>query len=499
MIRRRAGGVLLVLAEASWGSLLLAALADGSSGPGRPAVDLPFLALAVPAVAAVVVAALLGGRRTRLGRWAPALAAASVLAALTVELVASLTPGFAPWGPVDGLVAQRAMSWAVAVAVLAWGRGTWLGLVPPSVRQAAASTLIGLAVLVELLVQRAAGHSPAFGRATADAGWMLVVFFVSAVSAVAWAHMASVERVATRRIGAGPGSAWVVATAVPFVAVAVLALVVGGAGGVVGPGATVLARDVGRVFTWLATWIYHRLSHLSFHFRRPSTSAGATLGRQRTQRSNGVDLLLDILGVALEVLITLVVVGAIGLAASWVVRRLRQRKHQVATDDERESVFTWAHLMAQLGAALSRLGRRVRLWMRRAVRSAGGDEVTGGLAPAVLQPEPDVDPVRAAYRRFLVAARSATVGRAPSETPRELAGRLALDPQPLRLLTGVYEQIRYAETSSPGAAAPGIGEPAAAFEAAAIVAAIEAAGELTRALGGSVGSGGDGDPSETAV
>ena len=189
------GSVVLMVAESAWLALVLDALADGTAGPGRPGVALPFLAVALPGVAAVLLAAALRGR---------ALVVAVVAAAVTAELVAGLTPGVAIFAAPAGQVAVRATTWAAIVAVLAWGRGTWLGLAPPSVNQAAVSMVFGWVVVLYVLFRRAVGHTAAFGAATSDAGWLLAVFFLAASAALAWAQVRSVRHAATRRPGPAP-------------------------------------------------------------------------------------------------------------------------------------------------------------------------------------------------------------------------------------------------------------------------------------------------------
>lgn len=430
---RLGGSLLLVVAEAAWATALLGVLADGATGPDRPAIDLPFLAIALPAVAAVVVAGLVGARHARLVRWLATAAVALVLAAVTAELVSSLTPGVALWAAPALPVAARAVTWASVVSVLAWGRGTWLGVAAPSVQQASASCLVGAVVVVFVEARRAAGHSPAFGRVTADVGWLLVVFFTAGVAAVAWAHEQSVERAATRRAGRGPGGAWLAVMAVPLVGLVVVASLLGGAADVVGPAVVQGARDLGSVITHLVD-----LLHLNFTIHPSTHSTPAHPihhGRPEPPgrvRSNG---LATALGYVLLGLVTVAAVSVVALAGLRMVRRLR--RHRRATErpeEERESVFTWSHFWAQIRVALTRMRRR-----RPVPHSTPGSAVVTG-APAA---GAELDPVRTAYRGFLVAARSATFGRSPSETPREFGARLALDRRALGALTGAYERVRY--------------------------------------------------------
>ncbi len=433
MISRLGGSLLLVVAEAAWVTVLFGALADGATGPDRPAIDLPFLAIALPAVAAVVVAGFVGARHGRRVRWVATTVVVLVLAAVTAELVSSLTPGVDLWAAPALPVAVRAVTWASVVSVLAWGRGTWLGLTGPSVQQASASCLVGAVVVVFVEIRRAAGHSPAFGRATQDVGWLLVVFFMAGVAAVAWANEQSVERAAMRRAGRGPGGAWLAVMAVPLVGLVLVASLLGGGAGVAGPAVVQGARDLGSVITHLFD-----LLHLNFRIHPSAHSTpGTTIhhvqpSRPGRVRSNGF---ATDLGYVLLGLVTVAAVGLIGVAGLWMVRRVRRHRRATETPEEdRDSVFTWSHFWAQLRAALTRVRRR-----RPVPRST--------LASAVVTATPtagaELDPVRAAYREFLVAARSVTLGRSPSETPREFRTRLTLDRRALSALTGAYERVRY--------------------------------------------------------
>jgi hypothetical protein len=122
-----------------------------------------------------------------------------------------------------------------------------------------------------------------------------------------------------------------------------------------------------------------------------------------------------------------------------------RRRPATTADDEADSLFTWAHLAAQLRGLVSRMvGRLVGRFRRRrrSVPPAPGPVPAGRLG--------DGDGVRAAYRRLLVAARSAGQGRRPIETTRELAsrlsGRLGAEPSAaLAQLTEAYDAVRYGE------------------------------------------------------
>lgn len=438
------GAAALVLAEAAWFSLVLDALANGTAGPSRPAVDLPFVAIALAGVAAAVLAAVLR-------RWAWTLLIAVVAAAVTTELIAGLTPGVAMFAAPSGQVAVRATTWAAVAAALAWGRGTWLGLVPPSVNQAAVSMVVGWAVVLDILVQRAIRHSAAFERATSAAGWVLVVFFLAVSTAYGWTQVHSLERVVSRRpAAAGPGGAWLAVVAAPLALVSAVAFLLGAATSVF-PAVAGAARDVARALNVAGLWLFARLfdlfAHHHFRLHRIAIQGPPALGGGHPARRSS--LIVNVLAAVPEMLAALGLLALLVFLVTLVVRRLRRRIPVKRPDEERTSIFSWSHLWAQVRAVLGRWRGGLARWWRRQ-----GPAVPGGALPvrAAAAEEP-ADPVRAAYRRFLRAAEAASVGRDPAETPRELAVRLTLDRGPLGTLTGAYERARYGERKEPGSEA----------------------------------------------
>src|SRR5579859_69766 len=137
----------VAVAEATWASLLVSAAVNGSPGVH---VHLPFLAVALPSVAAAALAAW----TARFGwRWwrrylvlaLIVLVGLSATAGLISELnlaTSGWRAAIRPWtigGHPPAAVAGAA--WFVAIA--AWGRGTWLGIAPPSFRHAVRSVVVG--------------------------------------------------------------------------------------------------------------------------------------------------------------------------------------------------------------------------------------------------------------------------------------------------------------------------------------------------------------------
>jgi hypothetical protein len=153
------------------------------------------------------------------------------------------------------------------------------------------------------------------------------------------------------------------------------------------------------------------------------------------------------------------IIGVVGFAAViWLaVRYLRpallRRSHNESADvdEERDSVFTWSHLIEQLRVTVLRaLGQLRRLWRRRGETAhepappveAGGNR----LAP--------FEDIRSAYRQVLVVARQQESPRGAAETAQEFERRLSRDfathPEAdasasLHVLTSLYQRVRYGD------------------------------------------------------
>lgn len=467
--RARGGSIgaaaLLLVSEAAWVSLAVDAFADGTAGAHRPRIDLPYLAFVLPALVALGVVGL-GRSRVRAAerpagrRWLRRLAVAAAVvagAALSAGWIAGLSaPGatwvvaFHPWTlPAHAAVAGRAARWGWAVAVLAWARGASLAVSPPSLRHGATSLVAGAAVFLVVFAHQAAAGSEAFTRATGAAGWLLFVFFPLGVTAAAWAQQQDVERRALRRSGRVPNGVWLAVLTLPLALVAFVAFLVGGAGTVVGPAVARVVRAIGAVLGAAGDWIFSHLPQIAIHpgRRLPPTLGRIPLGHHHERLASSSHP--SALGIAILCVVgaLAVVMIALGLRAvvRWVRRHLRHRT-DVGVEEERGSVFTWAHLVTQLRRALVGLWRHLAALFRR---GRGTPAPLG--APGSVSEGSETDPVRAAYRGLLSAARAAGRGRAPDETPRELSARLSseagigdLGTTRLRSLTAAYERVRYA-------------------------------------------------------
>lgn len=461
---------MLVAAEAAWATLLFDAVANGAAVPGRTTVDLPYLAMALPAVVAVFVAASIGDQRLgshhRLWRLLLALVVVAG-AGITAGVVAGVGSHESIWPllthPWALGRAGRAAKWAWAVSIVSWGRGTWLGLSPPSLRHSSTSLVVGAVVFLTVFVERHVVHQASYARATGSAEWLLFVFFPVGMTAAAWLHEQAVARAALRRTSGRRSGAWLVALVVPLALVALVALLIGGGAGPVATGVADGARAIVGAIEAAGNWLVGLLRGVHIRASGNGPSSPSLPGPPKLPNKYGASAhttLLSVLAIVLTVVVAIAALVVLVLLIRWVLQaRRRRRARDEAVDVDRESIFSWGHLGTQLRATIRKF--LVRLRSRHCPSLPVADE------PAMSNVV-DVDDgtARAAYRRLLRAARATGRGRAPSETTHELETRLAaalsgtLDERALTTLTAIYDRARY------GGEEPSDPERTAAFAAA---------------------------------
>jgi TRAP-type C4-dicarboxylate transport system permease small subunit len=205
-----------------------------------------------------------------------------------------------------------------------------------------------------------------------------------------------------------------------------------------------LGEAVRRVALWVLDVLDDILSflaslvHLSVHTqtRVTSRSVGTAHFREVSSRTPAwISVLAIVLGAVL--LVVLAVVAFRALRA--LLRRRRPRRAQVAPllDEEKDSLFSWSHLLDQLLGVLRR-------WLGGG--AGGASEMAG-----TTKRDPGgagLGSVRSHYRQVLVAARAAGHPRHAFETPLELDSRL--EPladegaaRALSNLTNLYDVVRY--------------------------------------------------------
>lgn len=425
----------LVLSESVWVSVLLTVLVHQRGGAHE---DVPFLALVFPALVALAFASAIATRVASMGARAAAMVipglGAMVIGALcydTVVLRANASGVLAPWR------ASGADGHAAVVALVCCGlaalRGAVVGLAEPRVRQVMISLGIGTAVVVLTLVVAAThrgGEAPALARSTAT---MLVFAVPVGVAAMGLCRERQLERAGTGRAMQRTGFASLVGVAAPIGVVVAAALVVVAVGTVAAPPLGHGLQAVGRGIGALVSDFFGLFRHVHLKLpARPAAQAPPAPPRPLTrlhfhERPAGpIPWWLLGLG-ALAGALALVVAGL------WVGRLLARRPRRPARtgaigEEVRDSVFSLAHLFAQLRSALAR-------------HPGAGPGVLAGAAQ-------DQSPsVRRHYRRLLASLSASGLARRKTETAEELAARLT-EPAgragaSLGVLTELYEQVRY--------------------------------------------------------
>jgi hypothetical protein len=445
----------LVVGEATWVALLVNASYNASQGPH---VRLPFLGFAVAPVVALTAVASISRFDWRWWRRAALVGGVVVIgAAVTAGCITALTVPSASWKVATEPWTSRGHRMATVagaawfVTVAAWVRGTWLGVRRPAFAHAARSAALSATVFVGIFAGRAAAHDVAFRATTGDAGALLFVFVPLTGTALLLIRQQELEREVLLRSSSGPGMAWLSVLGAPLLAIAGLSLLAAVAAGPAVRGAgragLVVLRAIGWVFAALGRLFRGGAPGTAPVARRPTVVQPAQIPHLPTAHH-----VVTVPGAVWDALGALAGVLAVWFLVKY-VRPFWPRRWRppptLAAEEERDSVFTWKHLRAQVAGALRRLLQRLLAWLhpvrRRqrarqldlaSVKSAGfGDGVS-------------LDGVRADYLRVLVAARQSGSPRAPAETANEFEMRLAPDlrldaPAALHDLTGLYRQVRY--------------------------------------------------------
>jgi hypothetical protein len=348
-----------------------------------------------------------------------------------------------PWSIASGAPGTEAgIVWFVSsLAVL---RGAWLGSTELSSKHVTVSLgLAAVAFAVFFSAETLHRNDPLLRAQLHPAVVLLLLAFPVAIALVAVVNERDLERSVSHEGVARARLAWIVAIVVPMGAVAALAglLII-----VAGPGLPLIAHllrvlahwmivAADDLFTWITSWFHLRAKVLP-----PPTKAGGGSLHERIPRG-GAPLWIAILAASMAAGVLLAMLWFCFRTLRQLVRR-RQRRVRTATVDEteeRDSVFSWSHLLDQIRALLAR-------WRD------GHRHVADG--PAAIDLDQTLDlgatSVRRHYLQLLVAARAAGLGRRASETSTELRDRLtssdvSIEGDRLKALTAVYERARYGE------------------------------------------------------
>ncbi len=390
----------------------------------------PGLGVAVPwlvgAAALVCLAVVVPALHPRFGRWG------ETLAALPPVLPLGLAVLLAP--PTGGRGLLR-LGWAASLLLLAWVQSR--GLVRNTGRRgpAAESALVALGGLVvtgaiRVVVDRALGS----GMGVTGSALAAMV----GAAALLWAALAWQATVVRRSVAAGAQvdrgfrrEWWLTLPAV--VAVSLL------------PGALVPTYPAPLRGSGMGRLVVRFIEVTAGRSPRLPTSAVAAVEAGRAAGTTGVWL-------AVGCLLVLILVWP----ARPLLERLLDRLVGMTsltpppTPPWRQRLRGWWLALREgwLPRRPARMPAAGRRWRSLPPDPGPRIAVPAGRAPGVV-PQGERERVRAAYARFLRAARGAGLARAPAHTPRRflawVGSRAAAVRFPLETLTGRYERARYAD------------------------------------------------------
>lgn len=440
---------LLLAIEVSWVSIWIGALAHISPASH---IDVPYLSLAIPGACAAAITGWTGllASSKRMRR-AVCLGILLVVTAVAAGALGSIylhgsfgALVFHPWAqPTSTPHATVTLAWLLCGLVAT--RGIWLGWSELTLRHVVNSlALTTVAFIVFFFAAEIHRHEVAFHDETRTGVILLLAAFPCAIALVAVVNERDLERGTLRQRYARPSVAWLGAVIVPMTAIALIgALLTLGIGPLiplVGDVIRAVAQFVVAVISDVVAWIAPHI-HLKARLP-PATRTGSGTPRPPRDATGGVASWVTVLSATLASLAALTIV----LLLARTLRRLLQRRRAKAVvvaailADERDSVFSWAHLFDQLFSALRRLMRRSAPVLRPPLleRTVEAEEGAGARS------------IREHYRQVLVAARVIGYGRAPSETPRELNERILgageqISTNSLGDLTAIYQRTRYSD------------------------------------------------------
>ena len=431
--------------EATWLSLVLSALVNGSKAANH--VSLPYLAVAIPMVVAAVVARVLADRGMPAGRrWLAVAGVAVVGMAVTAGLVSGLTTlssvGTVMTDPfrLAGTHGAAAASAAWAVAIITWGRGTWLGSTTVRITDTVVSLFIGAVVFVLLLFVVHNTKSPELRHAIGAPGLLFFWFLILGALTVALINRQSVDAATPVARPSGATVTWLTVLAVPVLAVTIIGLVVTAAVGPVAPeigrGVASAANAVGGAVADAASWLWHLVAGRAHHVVPRAQKLPPEVNHPKPLPGVGA------VRIALAALVLGVVLWELRRFSPHLARWVRARPSRGGRgepEDESRERRSWNF---HLGSPLA-WGRHLLDRLRRRFGRVAAAPPTPGAA-ATVAPLPAV---RRSYRQVLADVGRRGQGRQPTETVRELEARLAAwRPEvhdDLATLSSLYERSRY--------------------------------------------------------
>lgn len=410
------------------------------------------------AIVSLFILAALLGRCSRTLPWRHSVNRSVVLLlsvlAVPAWLLAVLVPD-GSWMPTawvmrEATLAGGGVSAAVVfstgvVALYAWCRGLWMGIVPAESEALGKWFMGGAAALVALFALLALARGTGVDRFTGTLQLLVLSYFVVGPSVIALVHVGALRDNAAA--GRSTSLAWILALIAPMALIVVAGLLLSN------EVAPVLARVmhaalwlvfiISDFVLWLAYWPLVFLTWLVHLLEVSGPAVPKAAPPSRFVGPAGFDFqATDSLDYAPLAAIAVFVV----LFLYFLFRRQRGRPLRDA-EEERSSVWSWRLLAQQMRAVWRAFVGQMRAQQPRALARMA--RVLAGAA-ATSKPED----IRALYRRFLGWSAAHGHPRRAAATPEELlleiATAMAPAATPAALITRQYERARYGDVPVDG-------------------------------------------------
>jgi hypothetical protein len=352
-------------------------------------------------------------------------------------------------------IQARTLVLAIPVLLYLWWRGIILGQTTSYFRDIYRTFILGMvALIVLIIIWQITGSSGRFAKPGADIGWYVMAFFFFGLISIAVCHFYWMRRTMPRE-EARLTSVW---RWLPIMLGVIGAMVLVGFGITslfspelftnIGHGFNALGTFLGKIISYILwpvifvfEWIIRIFVYLINLVRGQGPTANITGNMTTPQWPEVVSKELPSWATeAIKWFVVALVVGLVLFILAKAVSRMRGRRARDEIEEIHESLFSWKGLSDDLKELFGMLRSRFRR-KPAAVGSVFDEDAAGRMD------------IREIYRHVLWEGSRAGIPRRRQETPGEYSRRLRKSvpesEEPLKNITGEYENVRYGEISAP--------------------------------------------------
>ncbi len=345
---------------------------------------------------------------------------------------------------------------AIPVLLYLWWRGIILGQTTSYFRDIYRTFILGMAALIVLIIfWQISSASERFTKPGADIGWYVIAFFFFGLVAIAVCHL-YLMRSTMPREEAKLTSVW---RWLPIMLGVIVGVVLVGFGlaslfspelfASIGHGFSAAGDFLGKimgyilwpivfVFEWLVKILVYLLNLLRGN-QAPTANVTGNMTPPKWPEVISKELPPWVTE-AIKWFVVAVVVGLVLFILAKAVSRMRARRARDEIEEIHESLWSWKGLRDDLKELLGMMGNRFK--RKPAVTSHRFDEDAAGRMD-----------IREIYRHVLWEGARSGIPHRRHETPSEYSGRLHQSvpesEEPLKNITGEYENVRYGEMNVP--------------------------------------------------